>query len=501
MVGAIAQPNAEDNVAIIGYFDVDGGGGIPERSSNEINLTVGNAPAGSGTAKISPDSVEAGSFANLTVSFTAQGTMNGGQVALQMPDGWGDLQQTDENADNYVQVTGLGGGDPTWDTNNDIVEANLGNDFGKGDTVKFVLENVVAQLSDLGVAEFTIYSGGSDGELVELVVGEAPKPGAYTNTGTDVKLLLGRVYTTDCIDDDKTPDIREDYNGLLRVAVTGGGDGAGTATVEIVDSERSGDYNYVDDAATLLGENQLHSGDIENSANLIFTYSPVETIVEGKLRFTVPSSDWDSPNDTSASTPGFTLVESDGSVGEPIFSNGSLTVEIHLISREDTITINYGAERGLVTPPTTVGPAEFEIDIQGSETGNFKPIARQPVVHIRPQASGRGTATVEADGDVYAGSTGNSFTITYTSVGQVVDGDLKITVPDTWSATSADTFDISGGSVTYGDPSVTDDDGRFHRWRRCCQRSHYLRYQQLESRWILQRHIRKCDGAGRSGNS
>ena len=253
MVGAIAQPKAEDNVAIIGYFDVDGGGGIPERSSNEINLTVGNAPAGSGTAKISPESVEAGSFADLTVSFTAQGTMNGGQVALQMPDGWGDLQQIDEKADNYVQVTGLGGGDPTWDTNNDIVEANLGNDFGKGDTVKFVLENVVAQLSDLGVAEFTIYSGGSDGELVELVVGEAPKPGAYTNTGANVKLLLGRVYTTDCIDDNGTADIREDYNGLLRVAVTGGGDGAGTATVEIVDSERSGDYNYVDDAATLDG--------------------------------------------------------------------------------------------------------------------------------------------------------------------------------------------------------------------------------------------------------
>ena len=90
-----------------------------------------------------------------------------------------------------------------------------------------------------------------------------------------------------------------------------------------------------------------------------------------------------------------------------------------MISREDTITINYGAERGLVTPPTTVGSAEFKIEIQGSETGNFKPIARQPVVHIRPQASGRGTATVEADGDVYAGSTGNSFTITYTSVGQV----------------------------------------------------------------------------------
>ena len=208
-----------------------------------------------------------------------------------------------------------------------------------------------------------------------------------------MKLLLGRVYTTDCIDNDTTEDIREDYNGLLRVAVTGGGDGAGTATVEIADSERGGDYNYVDDAATLLGENQLHSGDIENSANLIFTYSPIETIVDGKLRFTVPSSEWDSPNDTSASTPGFTLVESDGSVGEPIFSNGSLTVEIHLINRDDTITINYGAERGGVTHRPQWDPQNLKLIFRGLKRGILNPLRdnpwcisdRKPAVGAPPQ--------------------------------------------------------------------------------------------------------------------
>ena len=76
------------------------------RASNEINLTVGNVAAGSGTATIRPSSVEAGSIVSLTVVPTRQqGTMTGGQVALQMPADWGDLQQTEADEDNYVQVT------------------------------------------------------------------------------------------------------------------------------------------------------------------------------------------------------------------------------------------------------------------------------------------------------------------------------------------------------------------------------------------------------------
>ena len=50
------------------------------------------------------------------------------------------------------------------------------------------------------------------------------------------QLLLGRVYTTDCIDDSSTSP-REDYDGFLRVAVTGGGDGGGTVDVEIIGSQ------------------------------------------------------------------------------------------------------------------------------------------------------------------------------------------------------------------------------------------------------------------------
>ena len=48
--------------------------------------------------------------------------MNGGQVALQMPEDWGDLQNTDDDEDNYVQVTSSGGTLGDWDVTDDIVE-------------------------------------------------------------------------------------------------------------------------------------------------------------------------------------------------------------------------------------------------------------------------------------------------------------------------------------------------------------------------------------------
>ena len=256
------------------------------------------------------DTVEAGSIVSLTVVYTAAGTMTDGQVALQMPADWGDLQQTEADEDNYVQVTSSGGTLGDWDTNDDTVEVNLGA-FDEGDRVNFALSNVVAQPSNLGVVNFLIYSAGNAGESLELVVGEEPPDGAYTNAGANLELLLGRVYRTDCIDDSSTVGVREDYNGFLRVAVTGGGDGGGTATVEIVASENTGKY-MIDDEE--VDTRQLHAGDGAKT-HLQFTYTPIETIIDGELKFSVPSSEWADPQTDSPSTTGFTQVSSGGRIG------------------------------------------------------------------------------------------------------------------------------------------------------------------------------------------
>ena len=136
--------------------------------------------------------------------YTADGTMDGGRVALQMPENWGDLQQDDDTANNYVQVTSSGGTiDDDWDVTDDIVEVDL-TTFGEDNRVNFALKNVVAQPSNLGVVNFTIYSAGKGGEELDLVVGEQPPDDAYTNAGADLSELLGRVYTTDCIDNSGT---------------------------------------------------------------------------------------------------------------------------------------------------------------------------------------------------------------------------------------------------------------------------------------------------------
>ena len=380
MLGALAQ-KAAGAAKIESRFDVDGDGPISRktgRASNEINLTVGNVAAGSGKATIGPDSVEAGSIVSLTVVYTAAGTMTDGQVALQMPADWGDLQQTEADEDNYVQVTSSGGTLGDWDTNDDTVEVNLGA-FDEGDRVRFALSNVVAQPSNLGVVNFLIYSAGNAGESLELVVGEEPRDGAYTNTGANLELLLGRVYRTDCIDDSSTAGVREDYNGFLRVAVTGGGDGGGTATVEIVASENSGDYDYVDGTATLTGINQLHAGDGAKT-HLQFTYTPIETIIDGELKFTVPSG-WADPQTDSPSTTGFTQVSSGGRIGSADATEvGSVTVPIYLINKNDTITIDYGSEAAvLLHHPTSMGTETFTIAVKGSADGRLKPIGRQPI--------------------------------------------------------------------------------------------------------------------------
>ena len=114
----------------------------------------------------------------IRVTFTAAGTMNGGQVALETPAIWGDMQENDEDEPNYVEVT-AGGGilDPTNASyvGRDIAIANI-EEFGKGNTVTFTISNAEAP-SDLGVVAFVVKSAGSrDGVLTELV-GDGPGTG------------------------------------------------------------------------------------------------------------------------------------------------------------------------------------------------------------------------------------------------------------------------------------------------------------------------------------
>ena len=54
---------------------------------------------------------------------------------------------------------------------------------------------------------------------------------------------------------------------------------------------------------------QVHAGD--DSTYLVFTYTPSQTIAEGQLRFTVPST-WTPPQNDATDDPGYTYLEEIG---------------------------------------------------------------------------------------------------------------------------------------------------------------------------------------------
>ena len=441
------QHNAEDEVEIRGYFK--SGASLPERVSNIRYVDITNVASGSGMASITPHSAEAGSTDNdMTVRFGAQGSMDGGQVRLDLPDDWGKLQETNASGANYARVQVSSGGS-LRDTavGDDRIVAYL-DEFGKGDILTFSFSDLEAE-TDLGIAEFIIRSAGRRGGGLHLVGGEKRPDDADTPLE-----LLGKVYISTTADDASSTEINESYDGLLRVEVTGGGDGSGKATVAIVSSKAGpAQYDTVADDGTVSTRisEEIHAGDDE--AHLKFVYTPIETIGDGELQFTVPSG-WSAPQADSSREPGFTDVGSDGSVGSVIFSGNSLNLPIYSLDKGGTVTINYGTQDGGAVVPTTSGETSFDIKIKGSETGSLVSLAsgNMEQITIRPQASGRGTAEIDTDGDVHSGDTERTFTITYTAIGQIVGGSLKVTVPDgdDWADATAASIDVSSGSATYG---------------------------------------------------
>ena len=445
---AIVQHNA-DTVDIIGEFRASPADRI-DRRAGRIEVEVLNVEDGSGTATMStgtspPYTVRAGRVHNtITVTFTAAGTMNGGQVALERPNDWGDMQEEDADEPNYVTVTANGGTlDPTNASyvGREVAIANL-EDFGKTNTVTFTISNAEAP-SDLGVDAFVVKSAGSrDGLLTELV-GDGPEPADATDAD-----LLGQIYWEEnsTADADKTvfnegTDMR---NGRLRVEVVSAADGTGTAMVEIRSSNNDPAKYDGSDTAT----QEVHAGD--DAVYLLFAYTPSETISDGELRFTVPTN-WSLPQEHDQGVHGYTYFEEvrNADIGAAVFTAGSRTVTVEIIhmTKDDAIQIHYGwhgiREGGAEAPKVAKPSDSFGFQIKGSKTGSPDSIDVLPTVKVREQASGAGTATIDPE-TATAGGMG-TFTITYTAVGEIKDGTLRLEVPDKWSDTTDENIKVDGG--------------------------------------------------------
>ena len=443
-----------DTVDIIGEFRASPADRV-DRRAGRVEVEVLNVEDGSGSATMTtgtspPHTVRAGRIENMIrVTFTAVGTMNGGQVALETPAIWGDMQENDEDEPNYVEVTVRGG---TLDETNasyvgrEVAIANL-EDFGKNNTVTFTISNAEAP-SDLGVVAFVVKSAGSrDGILTELV-GDGPEPENAADTD-----LLGQIYWEEdysTADDqtvfDEPPDVR---NGKLRVEVVSAADGTGVATVEIRQSNNApAKYDGAD-----VETQEVHAGD--DSVYLLFAYTPSETISDGEMRFTVPTG-WSPPQEHDQGVHGYTYFEQvrNADIGAAVFTAGSrtATVEIIHMTKDDAIQIHYGwhgiREGGAEAPKVAKAADSFGFQIKGSATGSPASIDVLPTVKVREQASGAGTAAIDPETGTAGGM--GTFTITYTAVGEIKDGRLRLEVPDKWSDVSGITARGGGGSVDHG---------------------------------------------------
>ena len=139
-----------------------------------------------------------------------------------------------------------------------------------------------------------------------------------------------------------------------------------------------------------------------------------------------------------------------GQIGLGEMDGASLVVPIYDLPSQGTIEVHYGTSGvGLLQRPKVAKDSFFTIETKGSPDGDFVEVTDVPAVVVRPQASGRGEIAIDTGGDVYAGDTGRSIEITYTSIGEIENGRLRLALPPDWTEAKAANFDISSGSSRF----------------------------------------------------
>ena len=384
------------------------------RSAGNVDVEVTQVLDGYGTATIkaaaaNAATVKAGSDNNIIqVEFTAVGTMDGGAVSLERPAGWGGFQDDDATNPNYIEARVVSGRGKvsTVDVGPEIVIVHL-ETFAPNAKIRFTygggtvrIQNGATAQTSIGLAEFTIQSDGDGDGLFGKVRGDKRVQVDIDKTAKP----LGAAY-------------RDGVNpGVLRIDVTGAGDGSGTAEVEIVKPPNKAQAMYpdIDDSdgdgnrAKVLDDlMRIHAGD--TNTYLKFTYTPEETIQDGQLIFTT-IGDWSDPQSVPG-VDGYTYVIRTGTatdISQPVYdeTDKTATVDISYIDTGGTIEIHYGAldavgdGSGAHAPKAASSRSPFKIEIQGGDASTNKPSAiktakSEPIaVRVLSQASGGGGAAV-----------------------------------------------------------------------------------------------------------
>ena len=390
------------------------------RPAGEKEITIGKINDGIGlTSKtrspveLSPTSIQAGSRSGNTikVDFTAAGTMDGGKVSLEIPDDWGPMQ-ADSTKRNHISTRPVPGSAVIDKLD---VEANGSRavatikKLGPGQSFSFIYGGGIAPTNNgvevqdtVEVASFTIKSDGDGDDVFAVVESD------LEHTGREAIINpkeLGKIF--------------KDAPGMVQIAVTSAQDGTGSVVV----TDKDGNVPVIRAA--------------DDEVQLVFTYTPIQTIQDGELKFTVPGS-WSSPQVGDSATAGYTEVTSDDGAGFGSASDetaGSIIVPIFSLDKDQTIKITYGAlASGRAMASIATGTTSFKFAVKGHVDGNLDVIDVQPEVEVMGQASGKGKAVVTETGDtLYAGDADREIKVVYTAAGEMVAGKVQLTIPADWS--------------------------------------------------------------------
>ena len=292
---------------------------------------------------------------------------------------------------------------------------------------------------------------GVPGDDLKRVKGIARPKDADDATITDEYMLLGHVYhdtnnqpLESGTDDTDGVDMND---GLIRLEVVAGAGGTGEATLADIVQSDEGLREYLNEAGDALESvRKVHAGD--TGIYLVFKYTPVETIEDGALRFTVPS-DWSMPQEESSNQAGYTTVA--GYI--PEFNNRTITIPIVQLASGSSIEIHYGSGSLGAEAPKVKKTSEFLFAVKGT-AGTFSNIGAVEV-DVRSQASGRGSASIAAT-NATAGAPDGSITITYDPIGQISNGRIKLTVDEKLTGgadgdgVTASHISFSSGTAKYG---------------------------------------------------
>ena len=443
--------NVAGDVKVIGNFRTSTG----SRPAGTATVTLTKVADGHAKAvTISPSQVNAGSNDGvIRIKFTAIGTMDGGYVSLDLPStGWG-LMQRDPAQRNYIEISdnpNVTLESPAITESSSKAVAKI-EKLGAGQSFTFVYgngngapTNGAKVQDDLGIATFTVESDGDGDGIYAAIKSEKEQTSVERQTNPD---QLGAIFKLI----DKQPG-----DGQLKVEVKAEADGTGTVTVAPM---------MVRAAAS--------------DVTLTFTYTAEQTIRDGELRFSVPAG-WSKPQVSEAGEAGYTIVSGNGRGTEfapEAASKRYVTVPIVSITKDDTITIAYGAAAdGKAMAPTATGVSVFGFAVRGTEGGALRPLySGSPQVTVERQASGKAksaTAMIsDNQGMLHAGQDDRKITVVYTAAGEIVGGQVRLTIPAKatrvdglgWSAPTMDNVDVtvsSGGShgdITYGGEAITPD--------------------------------------------